>query len=234
MQKRFPAGIAVVIAIGLMLAFASSALGLPSYGVCSGCHSLSSAVIVKATQTSNNGTTANYSVTVSGPNAGNGWAVYDGSTRLAYATAASGTFAVADGKTYTVYGGNANGNQQLYNKVTISPASPTPPPAPSPGTSGTPGATGTPDPTGTPVPAPGDTVTYRVHFNVHHHNYKGLKAVLKNANDGTQYTAAINRNGNAVFHVPAGTYRLSVTGNSHFKVKARTVYIGVRSDNRDD
>ena len=237
MQKRYPAAIASLLAASLMLVFASSAIALPSYGVCSGCHSLSSAVTVKATQTANNGTTASYSVSVSGPNAGNGWAVYQGSTRVAYATGASGTFSVAAGKTYTVYGGNANGNTQLYNKVTISPvASTPPPPTPSPGTSGTPGATGTPDPTGTPVPvqsAP-PPVTYRAHFNLHHHYYRGLKAVLKNTSTGAIFKVTVNRSGNAIFHVPAGSYRLSASGNSHYKFKAKTVRIGMPSAEQDD
>jgi hypothetical protein len=68
-------------------------------------------------------------------------------------------------------------------------------------------------------------VTYRAHFNTHKRYYKGLKAVLRNTATGAVFSAAIDKKGEAVFQVPAGTYRLSVTGNSKFKFKAKTVRI---------
>ena len=232
MHKRFLGPLLAILTFGLVSAFATSALALPSYGVCSGCHSLSSAVVVHATQTANNGTAAQYSVTVSGPNAGNGWAVYQGSTRITFASGASGSFSVNDGASYTVYGGNANGSTQLYNKVTISPVAP-PVTPPAPGGSG--GTTPTPAATQTVTPNPVPTTTYRVHFNLHHHYYRGLKAVLVNNVDGSRRVAAVNRKGNAVFqNIAIGSYRLSTKGNRRYHYRARNVNITLPVGENDD
>jgi hypothetical protein len=226
-KKHFLVPIAAVLAFGLMSVFATSAIASPSLGVCGGCHSLNSSVVVKATQTANNGSTATYSISVKGPGAANGWAVYAGSARQAYGSGGSGTVSVAVGKTYTVYGGNL-GSSKLYNTTSISPVAP-----PSGGTTGTPNATGTPAPT--PDPAATATTSYRVHFNLHHHRYLRLKAVLTSKATGKRYYAGINRKGNATFKsVPVGAYRLSTTGNRHYKFKARTVRIGVHEEEDDD
>lgn len=220
MKKRFTLPILAALTVGLIAMFATSAMALPSYGLCSSCHTLSTSVKVTATQKSNNGATASYGVAVSGPNAGNGWAVYQGSTRITYATGASGTFSVVAGKTYTVYGGNANGSTQLYNKITISPVASSP-------ASGTSNASGTTDPTPLPTTAP--TVKYVVHFNLHRHSYKGLKAKLRDS--GHMFLATVNRKGTATFpRIPAGVYRLSATGNSHFKFKAKSVRVGLSEE----
>ena len=56
--------------------------------------------------------------------------------------------------------------------------------------------------------------------------------MLKNTSTGAVYSAAINKSGNAVFQVPAGTYRLSVTGNKRFKFKAKTVKIAAPKTSR--
>jgi hypothetical protein len=240
MKRRITTGIPALLAFILAAAFATPAMASPNLGVCSGCHSLNTAVGVTATQTGNNGTTATYNVTVTGPGSASGWAVYQGSTRITYGSGASGSFSVATGKTYTVYGGNL-GSSKLYNSISISPAAATPPPAPTP----TPTPTPTPNPTPTPTPVPTatpdptptptiGTVTYRAHFNTHRRYYKGLKAVLTNTSTGKVYSAAINKSGNAVFQVPAGTYRLSVTGNKRFKFKAKTVKIAAPKSNHND
>lgn len=231
MKRRLSIAVALAVALGAVAAFASTAVASPNLGMCSSCHSLSSSVVVKATQTSNNGTTASYNVSVSGPRASFGWAVYDGSTRLKYAAGSSGSFSVTTGKTYTVFGGNADGSAQLYNKITVSPIASTPPTTP-PSTppSGTPSATGTPDPGTTVTPEP--KIHWSVHFNLHHRHYKGLKAVLKSTS-GAKYYSAINRRGNAVFNVPAGAYRLSTTGNKHYKFKTKRVMIGVHESEDD-
>lgn len=211
-RKHFLLPITAILAFGLMSIFATSATAHPSSGICSGCHTLSSSVVVKATETANNGATASYNVTVKGPGTANGWAVYNGSTRITYASGGSGAFNVAAGKTYTVFGGNL-GSSKLYNSVTISPVA-----------SGTPNASGTPDATNTPVPVP--TTTYHRHFNLHGHRYNHLKAVLKNKATGQKYTAAINRKGNALFkHISVGSYRLTTTGNSHYKFGSRSITI---------
>jgi hypothetical protein len=237
MRKRITIGIPALLAFALAAAFATPAMASPDSGRCSSCHTLSTAVGVAATQTGNNGTTATYSVAVSSTNSAKGWAVYQGTTRIAYGSGATGTFSVATGQTYTVYGASA-GSSRVYNSISITPVAPTPPPAPAPtpdpapapapdpapapAPAPTPAPTATPNPT--PAPAIG-TVAYRAHFNTHRRYYKGLKAVLKNTATGKVYSAAINKSGDAVFQVPAGTYRLSVTGNKRFKFKAKTVKI---------
>jgi hypothetical protein len=211
-RKHFLLPVVAVLVFGLMSVFATSAMAHPNSGICSGCHTLSSSVVVKATETANNGATASYSVSVKGPGSASGWAVYSGSSRITYASGGAGTFNVTAGKTYTVFGGNL-GSSKLYNSVTISPAA-----------SGTPSASGTPDVTNTPVPVP--TTTYRRHFNLHGHRYNHLKAVLKNKATGVKYTVAINRKGNAVFrHIPVGSYRLTTTGNKHYKFASRSITI---------
>jgi hypothetical protein len=240
MKKRTTIGIPALLAVVLATAFAAPAMASPSLGVCSGCHSLSTSVQVTATQATNNGTTATYNVSVTGPGSASGWAVYQGSTRITYGSGASGSFSVTTGRTYTVYGGNL-GSSKLYNSISISPAAATPPPTPTPTPNPTPTPTPvpttTPSPTPTPTPAPeAGLVTYRAHFKTHHRYYKGLKAVLKNTSTGTVSSAAINKNGDAVFQVPAGTYRLTVTGNKKFKFKAKTVKIAAAktSKHHDD
>jgi hypothetical protein len=220
MNKRITLAIAMALAVGALGVFASSALAHPNSGVCSNCHSLSSSVVVQATMTGNDGVNAAYHVSISGPRAGFGWAVYEGTSRKTYGSGASGTFSVVAGKTYTVYGGNADGSAQLYNKVTISPAAST-------NTSPTPGTTSTP----VPAPTPDPKVKYVAHFNLHHHYYKNLRAVL--TGNGHKYLAWVNRKGNATFSVPAGSYRLSVTGNKHYKFKAKTISIGISEEDDD-
>lgn len=250
MNRRITIGIPALLAFILAAAFATPAMASPDSGRCSGCHTLSTAVGVTATQTGNNGTTATYSVAVSSTNSAKGWAVYQGTTRIAYGSGASGTFSVANGQTYTVYGASS-GSSRVYNSISITPIAPTPPPTPTPTPDPTPAPTPdptptptpdptpapTPDPTATPNPTPAPTigtVTYRAHFNTHRRYYKGLKAVLTNTSTGKVYSAAINKSGNAVFQVPAGTYRLSVTGNKRFKFKAKTVKIAAPKSNHDD
>lgn len=241
MKKRMR-GIPVLLAFTVAATFAAPAMASPDMGRCNSCHTLSTAVGVSATQTSNNGTTATYNVTVTSSNSAKGWAVYQGTTRIAYGSGASGTFSVTNGQTYTVYGASS-GSSRVYNTISISPTAPTPPPAPTPTPTPTPPPAPTPNPTPTPSPVPTitptptpapATVTYRAHFNTHRRYYKGLKAVLKNITTGAVYSAAINRRGDAVFQVPAGTYRLSVTGNKKFKFKARTITIAPPQVENDD
>ena len=220
MRKRVFASIAMVLSLGLMAGFASTAVASPNLGQCGSCHTKSTSVTVKATQTANNGSSATFKVSVSGPGSANGWAVYAGSTRKTYGSGGSGTFTVADGVTYTVYGGNV-GSSKLYNTTSISPAAVA--------TSGTPNTTAT---ASTDTSA---TTSYRRHFNLHHHRYNHLKAVLTNKATGKKYYAAINRRGNAYFRsVPVGHYRLSTTGNRHYKFRSRSVNIQIHLENEDD
>ena len=67
---------------------------------------------------------------------------------------------------------------------------------------------------------------YTYKFKLKSKVYKRLKAVLKSSTTGKKYTVTISRKGIAVWKsIPAGTYRLSTTGNARFKFKARTVTV---------
>jgi len=111
MKKRLLVSAATIAFVGLMAAFASTAQAYPTQtSPCSGCHSADSAVGVTVSQTANDGTSATYSVTVADPYGMNGWGVFSGSTKLAGTAAGTGTFTVADGASYTVYGVSADGS----------------------------------------------------------------------------------------------------------------------------
>lgn len=106
--------VALMAVVGLTFGFASTALGYSgvSYaGACSGCHT-GAATSPVATQVSNSGTTATY--TVSG--GGTEWALFNGSTRVTGAVGSTGQFAVPVPGTYTLFavlgtagGGTAQG-----------------------------------------------------------------------------------------------------------------------------
>ena len=128
MKKRLLLGVAIVAIVGLMAGFAGTAQAFPTQtSPCSGCHSTNAAVVVTAVQTANNGTSATYSITVANPFGMNGWGVFNGSSKLAGAATSSGTFTVADGGTYRVFGVSGDGNgTQGYSVITISPVAPAP------------------------------------------------------------------------------------------------------------
>ena len=127
MGKRLAGLIAATSVFAVALAMASSAMATPSRsGQCGGCHNPNSAIVVTATQTSNNGMNATYNVGVSNPYADGvtGWGVFNGSTKVAGALGA-GAFTVAVGKTYTVWG-VAGTKGRGTKSITISPAAPPP------------------------------------------------------------------------------------------------------------
>jgi Bacterial Ig domain/Carboxypeptidase regulatory-like domain len=128
MRSRITVLVVAVFAVVLVLGVASSAQAFPSKtNPCTGCHGVDTAVKVTAVETSNNGTTATYSVSVSDAygDGVTGWGVFDGSTKLAGALGA-GSFSVAVGKSYTVYGVAGAGGTGA-NSVVISPTAPPPP-----------------------------------------------------------------------------------------------------------
>lgn len=113
-----------VLALVMVFAMTSVAVSYPNKAACGGCHSVDSAVRVVATETSNNGTNATYSVVVTGPYDGTeGWAVFSGSSNIANGNGASRSFTVAVGSTYTVWGvDDASGGKGGSASVSISPA----------------------------------------------------------------------------------------------------------------
>jgi len=161
MRKRLALPALTVAAFGLWAACATTALAFPTQTKpCSGCHTADTAVVVTATQVSNDGTNATYSITVNAPYGMNGWGAFNGSAKFAGDTGGSGSITVADGGTYMVFGVSGDGaGTQGYTSVTITPVAPapTPPPAATPPPAPTPVPTATPDPTPAPTPVPPST-----------------------------------------------------------------------------
>jgi F0F1-type ATP synthase epsilon subunit len=121
LKKILLASTFALATVALVAAFATSASATPGKtSRCSGCHSGVN-VPVTATQTSNVGGTAAY--TVSAPTA-TAIAVFDGTTKLFTFTATTGSFSVADGKTYTIYAIEGPTETDGYGTTSISPVAP--------------------------------------------------------------------------------------------------------------
>ena len=100
MRKIRLGAIVALTAIAISAVFASSAFAFPSEtSPCSACHSGAN-VPVTATLASTVGTTATYNASAPGADA---IAVFSGATKVATILSSSGKFAVATGKTYTVF-----------------------------------------------------------------------------------------------------------------------------------
>ena len=124
-KSRLTLAIAAVAAFGLLVGFATNASATPTKtSACSGCHS-GHTIAVTANQTSNNGTTATYSV--SAPSAYY-IAVFDGSTKVAMITGASGTASLTDGHTYTLRAVQGPTTSSGYGQLVVSPVAPAPVP----------------------------------------------------------------------------------------------------------
>ncbi len=129
MHRRLAPLLTALLAAVFVLAAATTAHAFPDKNnACTGCHGVDTAVVVSASQTSNNGTTATYSVSVSDAygDGVTGWAVFSGTTRVTGAMG-SGSFSVAVGKSYTVYGVAGAGGAGC-NSIVVSPVAPPPPP----------------------------------------------------------------------------------------------------------
>jgi hypothetical protein len=216
-KKRFVA--TAILAMVVMAAFATTAQAFPTKtSACSGCHTKSTTVHVTAVQTANNGVTATYQVTVTGPNAILGWTVLSGTTNVKNATAGTGTFSVPVGKTYTVWGVSKTSAAMPYsNSITISPVAPVVvvPPTPVPTT--TPNPTTTPEPTATPEPTTTPVPVYTVGMRMHFEHPKGAVVKLIDVVTGKVFYGHITRSHNRITfsNVPAGTYTLTTKYKGH-------------------
>jgi peroxiredoxin len=201
-KKRFAA--TLIVAMLALAAFASTAQAHPTYASpCSGCHTKGSAVTVTVVQTANNGVNATYKITVAGPNSLKGWAVLSGVTNVARASGSSGTFTVAVGRTYDVWGVSKSSSSMPYsNAIRISPVAA--------------GTTGTPVPTSTPTPTSNVTLRYRFAST------RGTVVRLIDPVTGRAFGGVINRTHTGVTfkNVPDGVYNMTVKYRSH---KKRTV-----------
>jgi hypothetical protein len=217
-KKRFM--ITAVAALALVAAFATTAQAFPEKtSACSGCHNKSAVVGVTAVEAANDGVTATYDVTVTGPNTIFGWAVLSGSTNKANGYGSTGTFQVPVGKTYTVWGVSKSSSMPYSNSITVSPVAPVVT-APEPTT--TPVPTSTPEPTVTPTPATGAAISLRMHFE----HAKKTVVKLTNADTGEAFLGSITRKHNRVtfLNVPDGTYVLT-TRYKHHKTKKHGTYV---------
>jgi len=125
-KRRLTLAIAALAAFGLIAGFATNASAFPTKTTaCSGCHS-GPTLTVTATQTSNDGVTAAY--TVSAPGAYY-IAVFDGTTKTAQITGASGTASLTVGHTYTLRAVEGPTTSSGYGQLVVTPVAPivTPP-----------------------------------------------------------------------------------------------------------
>jgi hypothetical protein len=201
MKKRFMLPIVAVALFGLVAAFATTAQATPAQStVCDACHTLDSTVTISATPGANNGTTATYNIAVTTPFAMQGWAVFNGFTKVAGSSGSTGTVVLPVGKTYTVFGaggtfvGDGSG-VHLYNSTSITP------------------------------PLTWRTVNIKV-AKVKG-GPKAPAALLTSKANGKKYKGAISKKSGwfwAKFRVPLGSYKLTVTAKK-FKFKPRTVVV---------
>lgn len=116
---------AAVATLTALLTLAGPAMAFPtSSTLCDTCHPLDSNVLVTATQTTNDGISAAYVVSVTGPATANGWAVRDdGGANIASGKLPASTFTVPVGRTYTVWGVSDGGGlaSSGSNSIQISP-----------------------------------------------------------------------------------------------------------------
>ncbi|MHB1343562.1 MAG: hypothetical protein ACYCX3_04325, partial [Thermoleophilia bacterium] len=108
-----------VAALVIMTSLASPAASTPSEGsACSNCHANDAAVSISVTLQSQTSTTATYAVSGSTNRAGQGWAAFSGTSKVASGFGSS-TFTVAkNGASYTVYWVDKNGGSMLGSAST--------------------------------------------------------------------------------------------------------------------
>jgi hypothetical protein len=118
----------MALTVGLMAGFASTALAYPSENSqCSGCHSANAAVVVTAVPTSTSTTSTTYTITVNNPYGMNGWAVFNGSSKVTSALGNGKSVVLPDGATYTIFGVSGDGTTLAnahYGSTTVSPKFP--------------------------------------------------------------------------------------------------------------
>ncbi len=116
MKRTIP--IAAFVVVALVGAFVATAVATPSMTTsCQGCHS-GTALVVTATQTSNDGTTAGYNVTAPGCDY---IAVFDGATKYSQITSQTAAITVPAGKTYVLQAVKGPGMTGGFGSTSISP-----------------------------------------------------------------------------------------------------------------
>lgn len=104
---------------------ASTALALPTYGTCSGCHAANSAVTVNAIAGTANASTTQYTISVANSQGAVGWAVFNGATKVSSAVGSGTTIALTNGVTYTIFGAGLDGiGNQIGTSMQVTPVAP--------------------------------------------------------------------------------------------------------------
>ena len=123
----------ITAALGVIAMTPQTASALPSYGYCTGCHSIGGGVSVSVVKTSETASQATYSISGSSANAmGQGWSAFNASqTKLASGSAAGSLTLPRDGLSYTVIWVNPQSSGNLTGAavttvVTSIPAPPAP------------------------------------------------------------------------------------------------------------
>ena len=227
--------IATCAVAALTIGWASAAFAYTTKSAaCSTCHGTSAAVTVEAVQTANDGANATYRVTVSNPYGVAGWAVLADGVNIVRDRSATGTFRVAVGGTYTVWGVSNGAAGEGAASVQISPVAPPPaPPAPpanrrrlhrptphpqhrlrrlrpQPTCATCPGPSNEASP-----PAPSDettpvsTGTLKIHIQRHGKNHR-YTMTLVNADTGKTITVKGKRSEIVLKKVEYGTYALTL------------------------
>jgi hypothetical protein len=125
-KRRYLVPLLATLMLGLTVGFASVATATPTKtSPCSGCHDLDASVHVTATFVSATATGTTYAISVNNPYGGNGWAVFQGSTKSAGTAGNGANVALPNGVTSTIFGVSGDGNgTQGYATLSVTPATP--------------------------------------------------------------------------------------------------------------
>jgi hypothetical protein len=106
MKKALAITVITIAMAGALLAGATTAAATPGKSrACNACHTpIKSSIVVKVTKVSSTSTKVKYKVTVTGGRGANAWAVFSGGKNVARGSSSTGTFSVAKGKLFTVWG----------------------------------------------------------------------------------------------------------------------------------
>lgn len=211
MKRRLTLTVSALAVCGAVLGFVTAASGHPTQtSACTGCHGSASKISLSVKQVSNNGTSAQYQITVSGGSGSKGYAVLSGSTNVAHASAASGVVTLPVGKTYTVWAVDTSDGAR---STSVSPVAPAPAPTPTPAPTPAPDPTTTPTPT--PAPVPSGICRLTVHVVTGSRVLSRITVTAVNTATGARFVVKTNSKGNAVFATLLyGTYRVVSSGRS--------------------
>lgn len=105
MKRTLTLVLAATALVALLVGTTSTATATPGKTrACSSCHAQRSSVKIAVTKVASTTATVTYRVAVTGGRGQAGWAVLSGGKNLAHRTASTGTFKIAKGRTFKVWG----------------------------------------------------------------------------------------------------------------------------------